>query len=280
MNVSERLDARDALRDFGGRFTDLVRSVPDPGRAATAHWSVADTAAHTATLMRLLRILLQPADRPLMVVDPQLLSGSTVDGVAELNRQLMRVVPERRPEPIADMIQSDLGAVLDAAAVRDPEELVDWLGGSRVPVAGLLAHMVNELMLHGWDIARAYSRPWPLPPAAAALFVEHFLVGIIKGGYGRMLDGDVPDYGGRIAVEFRSHYTTTAVLVLDRGRVTLGEAGRDIDVRVRFDPSALNLVLFGRVSRTRAALTGRLVVTGRRPWLLLPFLRKVRMPPG
>jgi hypothetical protein len=37
-------------------------------------------------------------------------------------------------------------------------------------------------------------------------------------------------------------------------------------------------VLFHRITRSRAAMTGSLRVWGRRPWLLAPFLRKVRLP--
>jgi hypothetical protein len=49
-------------------------------------------------------------------------------------------------------------------------------------------------------------------------------------------------------------------------------------VRVRFDPATLNLMLFGRVSRLQGALTGKLIVSGPRPWLLPAFQRTVRFP--
>jgi hypothetical protein len=38
------------------------------------------------------------------------------------------------------------------------------------------------------------------------------------------------------------------------------------------------MVLFHRIGHLRAALTGSLLVWGRRPWLLPAFLRKVRLP--
>jgi hypothetical protein len=37
-------------------------------------------------------------------------------------------------------------------------------------------------------------------------------------------------------------------------------------------------MMFGRISRTRAALLGGLRIGGPRPWLLPAFLRTVRMP--
>ena len=41
---------------------------------------------------------------------------------------------------------------------------------------------------------------------------------------------------------------------------------------------ATGLQRWQRVTRLRAALTGKVMVSGRRPWLLLPFWRALRLP--
>jgi hypothetical protein len=66
--------------------------------------------------------------------------------------------------------------------------------------------------------------------------------------------------------------------VIDGGRVTVELPGGPTDVRLHSDPVTLNLLLFGRLGRARAALTGKVVVGGRRPWLLPAFLRIMRLP--
>jgi hypothetical protein len=38
------------------------------------------------------------------------------------------------------------------------------------------------------------------------------------------------------------------------------------------------MMMFGRISRIRAVLTRKIVITGRRPWLMPAFLRTVRLP--
>lgn len=105
-----------------------------------------------------------------------------------------------------------------------------------------------------------------------------FLIEIMRNGLGMLLDDDQPVRRGRIAVEFRSAYTRPVTVVVDTGQVFVEEPSSDNDVRVWFKPAALILVLFHYTTHSRAAMTGSLTVWGRRPWLLAPFLKKVRLP--
>src|SRR5690606_41294437 len=61
------------------------------------------------------------------------------------------------------------------------------------------------------------------------------------------------------------------------GALTIGESGRP-DVRITADPATWLLLVYGRGSAARAALTGKVVASGRRPWLA-PGLAKRFLPP-
>lgn len=143
---------------------------------------------------------------------------------------------------------------------------------------GLLAHLVNELLLHGWDVARATRRRWTVPSRHAVLFHDLFLAGLVRHGYGHLLDGVDPPRRPRIVVRFASAYAAPMTLTLAAGQVRFAEPDERPDARVGFDPATLNLMMFGRISRARALLTGRVRVTGPRPWLLPDFLRVFRTP--
>ena len=47
---------------------------------------------------------------------------------------------------------------------------------------------------------------------------------------------------------------------------------------MRFDPATLNMMMFGRISKLRAVLARKIVIGGRRPWLVPAFLRTARFP--
>jgi Mycothiol maleylpyruvate isomerase N-terminal domain len=271
---------RSAAKDIGDRFAALVLSAPDPGAMATADWTVMDTAAHVTAFAWTYTALVVGDDEPLPVPggSEHLLTTTVHNMHRTLNPAFFDGYPERRPRAVVDRLGSSIEQILDRTATADPTRNTTWLGGSQLPVAGLVAHIVNELMLHGHDIARATGAPWTVPDEYAALFIDLFMVEIARNGVGSVLDDGKPPRPGRIAVEFRSALTRPTTIVLQDGEVWAEEPSRDNDVRLAFQPAMLDLVLFHRVSRPRAALTGALRVWGRRPWLLRPFLQVVQMP--
>lgn len=270
-------EVRIALKRTGDGFADLVSSAPDPQAMVTEEWSVADTAAHLVSICAYYPYLLAGVANPFPTLVDRILS-TNVDKVAELNHHVMRELTERDPRVLAERLRGHIGDILRLSESLDPGHTVTWLGSARLPATGLLAHLVNEFMIHGWDVARATGASWPMSRGDAGLFFDLFLTDLIRHGTGSLLDTGEPPHPRRIAVEFRSRHTRPAMLVLRNGTLTVEEPGPGADVRIRFDPVALNLMLFGRLSRVRAALTGKIVITGRRPWLLPAFLRKVRLP--
>jgi hypothetical protein len=271
---------RAAVRDVAGRFAAMVLAAPDPGAMATAHWTVMDTAAHLTAIAWNYTVLVVPDEVSLPVPGiAENLGTTTVYNIhAGMNTALFHGYPERDPRKVLTRLGTSIEQVLDLTADADPARTVAWLGGSRLPLAGVLAHLLNEMLIHGRDIARRTGASWPIAQEYAALFIELFVVEIVRNGVGGVLDDGRAPRPGRIAVEFRSAYTRPVTLVLDHGSVSAEEPGRDNDVRLYFQPAALSLVLFHRVSRPRAAMTGALRVWGRRPWLLGPFLETVRLP--
>jgi hypothetical protein len=274
------LAVRAAVEDIGDRFSRMIADAPDPAVMATADWSVIETAVHVTGIAWCYTAMMAPVETPLPIEGIRdLVATTTVDNIhAGINAAMLRCYPERDPDEVVLRLRESITEVLAITADADPERLVSWLGASNLPFAGMLAHLTNELLLHGQDIARALHVPWEIPQEYAALFFELFVVEIIRNGVGNVLDDDNKVRPGRIAVEFRSAYTDPVTLVLTDGEVSVEERGRDNDVRLWFQPAAMSLVLFHRIGRPRAALTGRLRVWGRRPWLLPAFLRKVRLP--
>jgi hypothetical protein len=278
--TDEQWDAvRKSVRTTAGRFCELVSSIPDPGTRVTAKWSLTDMTAHVTTVSFLNTMLLQaapiPFDMPGLI---EAIAATRVEDVHGLNDQVLSHFSERDMGQLTGLLRDHIDLMLTESQSHDPAETFSWLGGARLPLAGMFAHMVNELLIHGNDIARAVKVPWAMPPHDAALFFDLFYVGLLNGNSGRLLEDSKRPLKRPIAVRFRSSYTTPVTFVVRNGKASIGTAGQGADATVRFDPATLNMMMFGRISKPRAVLTGKLIITGRRPWLMPAFLRTIRLP--
>ncbi|MFE9578096.1 maleylpyruvate isomerase N-terminal domain-containing protein [Nocardia sp. NPDC006044] len=278
--VSERqwCAVRHSLRTSAERFAELVRAAPSPAAMVTAEWSVAEMTAHVAAIAsmysgRLANRGAAPPGSPMAGLVPTV----TVDTVAEYNEATLRQFTERRPEVLTNQLLTDVDDILRFAELLPADLPVPWLGDARLPVAGVLAHMLNELLVHGHDIGTALRLPWTIPTTDAALFVDLFLFNVLASP-GRLVPSATQYPDRMVSVELLSKHTRPAKVVLHQRKVSVEPPDGQCDVRLRFDPPGLDLMLFGRLSRARAALTGKVLVTGRRPWLLPGFLRVVRLP--
>ena len=272
--------ARSALRGGADRFRELLTTV-DPRAMATRDWTVVDCAAHVVAIALLYVALLDEGAQRLDIPRlDEILSTTNVDTIADVNAHVLRHFPQRDPHQLAALLGDAVEAILRASADVPPQRPVRWLGSSLVPVCGVVSHLVNELLVHGWDMARAARRPWPLPDADAALYWELFFLGMLRLDYGTLLNTSLRMPPSPIAVSFRSAYTPEATIVLGDRRVWIAPPGAPYDVTVRFRPARFNLMLFGRVSTLHAALRRDVVVGGPRPWRLPAFLRVVHMPNG
>ncbi|MFI9011143.1 maleylpyruvate isomerase N-terminal domain-containing protein [Actinosynnema sp. NPDC053489] len=271
-------DARDALSGAAERFTRVLADCRTPDRRTIGDWSVADTAAHVALVGRLNAGLIGADPSPLD--EPDLDRGwreSSLGGFARLNALSLARFPERALDVVSNTLLEEVDLLLTRAKDTDPRELRPWLGGAELPAAAHVAHQLNEVLIHGLDIARVLGVPWRISAHEAALTFDLFLMPMLGGRSGRLLAGGGAP--GRVALEFRSKHTTPVVLTSEGGRLRVEPAdGRRVDARVTFDPTAMMLTIFRRIRLARAVATGKVLAFGRRPWAAVGYLRGMRSP--
>lgn len=275
--------AREALRVSADRFAELICSC-DSRPMATGDWSIGDTAAHVTAIALWDTTLVRPdgvpAPYPWNLVAGQI-RAATVDTLDALNDRLLERFTERDHEVLAQQLRGHVDDMLRVSAGLDPDKPTPWLGGARVPLAGIFAHLTNELQIHGYDIARAAGARWVIPSAYAAQFLTLFVGGLGRHGVGSVLDGPGRALRRPVAVRLVSaHMQPLTLVALPGGSAVAGDPDGPVDVTVRIEPTAFNLTMFGRMSWLRAVLTGKVVASGPRPWLLPAFLGVVRFPSG
>jgi uncharacterized protein (TIGR03083 family) len=252
-----------AIDRLADRFTALVTAAPDPAAPIPGStWTVRDAAAHVVTVTR--RFSDRPEGRGTWVRDPRELGA--------LNDAQIEALGEPGMEELAAGLRRELAAL--AAQVRAygaaPPSFT-FHGGEQVAADVALGILLGELVVHGWDVARATGRPWPIDGGDVELIlqgVEPILPGWVDRDAARGLTA---------TFEVRLRGGGTHRWSFRDGRLQVGQGGRP-DVRISADPAALLLVFYRRQSQWPHVASGRLLAWGRRPWLALTLAGRFHQP--
>lgn len=262
---------QDALRAEVQRVTTLLRSIEDPKPHALGQWNIGDVAMHLSQVWEGLPGLARES-RQAPIPDVWDLGESTIVGVNS--------DPERDPRVLADRIDTRSEEYLRECAGADPDASRSWMvQGATVRLSTFTYHLLNETVMHGYDIAHAAGRRWRIEPAHAAMVVGRFLIPVIRAlGPRAMVDADAAaglhaTYDLRIRGGDRFH------LIFNDGALSIVDpAQRRIDCHISADPVAFLKVCWARQSQWTAIATGKLLAWGRKPWLGPKFRSLMRNP--
>lgn len=262
----DRASTLRAVDETARRLVALVTAAPDPGIRVpnTPQWTVAEAFAHVAT------------------VAPRYTRGARQEGewaeragdLAELNARQLTALPTTEVPRLAERLTADIATLVDlVAGFGDEQPVFRFHGGEKINADVSLGILLGELVVHGYDIARALHRPWPIDPGHVQL-IQQGINPILPG----WLDPErARGHTGRYEVRLRGQGVHR--FDFDRGRLTMNPPGRfRPDVVISADPVTFLLVMYKRISQWPGIGTGRLVAWGRRPWLALGLCGRFHQP--
>lgn len=250
-----------ALADSGAWLSAVMRQVSDPSRRAIGTWSIGETAHHVATGPG---YFLAAASGEAELVG--------LDDVDADNARHLAADPERDPRVLADLLDDGVRALADYARIRHGDPLVQPFTDVEVPLSCLLAIELGEVLVHGFDIARAAGLTWRIEPGHAVLAVEGSMPVLPF-----LLDKERAA-GVRMRMELRIRGMARQVITISDGALRVrAPSGEPVDCRMAVDPVAYLLLIWNRISPWRPVLRGQLAVWGRRPWLVNTFQSLLKM---
>lgn len=279
-------EARDALSDQVARVISLLRSVRNPLAPAIGEWNLSEVAMHLHQAWIIVTSLVGDDPQALHRVWPQLASRSGRSLVSDIwdfpgiTRMGVNADVERDLTVLSDRIEAQarwfLGSLNEQVAAESHAWVVE---GVVVGTPMLVCHLLNEMIVHGYDMARADGKSWPIPRFHAALVIDGFLVPIVSAlGPRTMVDQSV---ARGLAATYELHVRGGGryLFVFDDGTVVVEVPGtRQVDCHISADPAAMMLVAWRRRSQWRAISRGQLVAWGRKPWLATRFPSLMRNP--
>lgn len=264
--------ARAAVARAGPRVTDLLRQATRPEAPALGAWDLTQVATHLSHAVD--AVAAMSAGGGNLIAD--------ISGLPVLSQVMLDGEGRRPLADLADRIDASVErflADMETAATAGGDTSHGWLiQGTEMPLSTLTCHVLNELTIHGRDIAVAEGVAWPIDRAHAALILQGFVFPSLHT-LGRAMVVQEVAGAKRARFEVALRGDGRAWLVFDRGdfRVEAAPQGT-VDCKLSVDPEAFLLVAWGRVSQWSAIPRGQLLASGRKPWLGLQMRSWLRNP--
>jgi hypothetical protein len=148
-----------------------------------------------------------------------------------------------------------------------------------VRLSTLTYHLLNETVMHGYDIAHAAGRTWRIEPVHAAMVLARFIVPVLQALDSRAMVNGAKAAGVRACYDLRIRGGDRFHFLFDDGTLHIVEpSSRRVDYHISADPVAFLTVVWNRQSQWRAIAQGKLMAWGRKPWLGLQFRSLHRNP--
>ncbi|MGI8810343.1 MAG: maleylpyruvate isomerase family mycothiol-dependent enzyme [Acidimicrobiales bacterium] len=248
--------ARRAVAEAGARLTTLLRSAGKADAPALGEWSLSQVAVHVSLVVDAVSAMTRGGGNLIADVwDLSTLSKVLVDGEGR-----------RAPAEMADRIDASVAGFLASMDGVTEDTAHSWLvQGTEMPLSTLTCQVLNELTMHGLDIARAERVPWPVDRAHATLIVQGFLFPALHT-LGRAMV--VEEKAGNARFEIHLRGDGRACLVFADGNLSVEASPQGpVDCHLSVDPATFLLVAWGRTSQWPAIARGQLLAWGRKPWL-------------
>jgi len=257
------------------RLTGMMRTLPVATGSAVGQWSPAEVAMHLSQawlavpglargdLSELYQVL-TPGDGA---------AGDALLGdvweLGDVTRLGVASDPERSFRVIADRIDERAAAFFAESEGKSPDEPRPWMvEGTTVARRVLTCHLLNETIVHGYDMAHAAGVPWPIDRAYACMVLRGFVVEILNALDPRAMVDQKKAAGLRVRYGLHLRGGPSVTFVFNDGELRVEEPSPvRIDCHISADPAAMLLVTWARQSQWSAIARGQLTAWGRKPWL-------------
>ena len=178
--------------------------------------------------------------------------------------------PERDLGRIADRIEASAKDFCEHFDPNDPAGprpwMIEGITGGPTLFAG---HLLNETLVHGYDLATASGRPWQMSDHEAAMVFRGFLLNVMVERTALMSAKAPGSTGPEMTIDLRLAGDQRMVLrnTATGMRVEQPVGRTAADARMWARPAALTLLAWKRRSLGSVMRSGEMAVWGRRPWM-------------
>jgi uncharacterized protein (TIGR03083 family) len=286
VSAAQWQQSQDALRNEVRRVTTLMRSITDPGVPAVGQWNIAEVAMHLSQNWMLVPGMARQDLSRYKAVVPGIVEVAGDSMISDMrdnaimNDRALKSDAERGLAVLTDRIEERAQEYFAECAGHSPDEQRPWtVEGTTLPLSALTCNLLNETIIHGYDIAKAAGRKWRINPAHAAMVVQRFFIPVIQTCEPGTFVNAEQAAGLQVSYQVHLRGDGRINFVFDDGSLRVEEpSARRVDCHILADPAAFFMVFWQRQSQWNAIAKGQLIAWGRKPWLGLKFRSLIRNP--
>jgi uncharacterized protein (TIGR03083 family) len=255
-----------ALRRTTTRLAAKLRFVPSlECRIPRSRWTAREAVAHLVAAFDLSGELAAGMPSPVEAADRVVL--------ADWNDKRMADIGEQDPAELAALLEDAAERFGRAIGGHTGDQEIIWHAGFRIDLNTLVAILLGEVLLHGYDTAVALGEPWTISPGDARLALAGYTAALSL-----FLDTDRPA-ARRAAFGIEIDGTIALTVRVDDGSCSVGpRTGEPVDGTVSADPVALLLVLTGRLDPVAVIALGSIRLGGPHPEAAIGLFDLFRFP--
>lgn len=235
-------------------FVSALAGLDGATKVPNLDWTVAELAAHLASLPGLYR---QQDEVGPGFERPNDFARFSVEQRAHIDTSDLGSV--------AALVRSEIGGLIEDVEAADDPDGSRWLYGQATTHRNLAGSVLAELIIHAQDLAplSGYRPKLTRPQAMAGIHGAFAIMPVFIDQQKAARAAGVYHLWFRGGEHWAYRIASDGSFVVERGRPDRA------DVHLWADPVTFLLVGLGRRNDKLAALTGKLVVWGRRPWKIL-----------
>lgn len=253
----------DSLRSIvSGATTRWLKVIGTNGAESPVpglEWNIGELAAHMVSAAESMEVYLRDQTPP----------PAPYSELSSYNRARLERLPTGDLRELALRLRDAVVEFLDDTGRRPPATTLPWFDGHIVDISTATALLAGELLVHGRDLAHARGVSWPIPAPEA----RQVMLGMLPAAAASF---DPSRAHHRLHARIRMWGGGTFGVRVSASGLAVTDGADAADVTVWAHPATLLLMMFGRISVPRAALSGRSLAWGRRPWVAVEIPRLFR----
>jgi hypothetical protein len=262
---TEKRELIDQLTLTAKKIADMIRDADTQIIISNSEWTVADSVAHLIVTQRILTSLLSGKKSPYIENTndfiEEVAQKLSRDFIAEVNKKFLSKFSQRNGPILSTSLVNEINSfVKESEKYSDDQIFRTHYGEMNLLV--LYSFCLTHLMIHGCAIAKTLHQQLPVTKKGASLIIPFTKVVMLK------------IFDKKAAKAFKANAVVNMrgvekfAIMFNNGKIKIENTiPQKIDCYISAAPLEFFLVSAGVISKWMPILTGKLFLSGKKPWL-------------